>query len=537
MRSNPAGGHVHVIAGDLTRLACDAWLIPTDRNFRISGSFARALGVEAGACLSGLSWDGSRVLRLPGEEATPQQWLGDVGTWGVDASWYAEVVEPFVAAASADLHPRIDGRPPLLGVNVLGTGEGGMEADKGAIHEAILPAMYAAAARHGADLVLVCWGRRAYSAAQRVRRRLLRADAGDHSFLWDLGPRSDELVVAARRLAEEARRRDLVLFMGAGVSAGAGLPAWQGLLDNVARGIGMTEELLGRLRRLDLRDQAAVLQRRLGSARTLHDVIAGQLLHTSYALTHGHLASLPTSEAVTTNYDQLFEAAVTAVDGTIAVLPYQPVRRGERWLLKLHGSIDRDDSIVLTRSDYLGVPARHGALFGLVQAMLLTRHMLFVGYSLSDEDFHQLVHGVRLALAGADHASRFGTVLALFDDPLFADLWSEDLEVVSVADEPDGEPSPDEVAGAARRLQILLDLIAFEAADLDAFLLDRTYAGLLSDPEARLAQSLRALAEDSETSDAADDLPARARVRRLLGELGLPRSVDEGHPPNAARPR
>jgi len=175
VRSNAAGGHVHVIAGDLTRLACDAWLIPTDQDFRISGSFARALGVEADACLSGLSWDGSRVLFFTGTEPTAQQWLGDVGAWGQDASWYAEVVDPFVAAASAQLQQRIDDRPPLLGLNVLGTGEGGMEADKGANHEAILPAMYRAAARHGADLVLVCWGRRAYSAAQRVRRRLLQA--------------------------------------------------------------------------------------------------------------------------------------------------------------------------------------------------------------------------------------------------------------------------------------------------------------------------------------------------------------------------
>jgi hypothetical protein len=37
---------VHVIAGDLTRLVCDAWLIPTDHDFVISASFAPALGVE-----------------------------------------------------------------------------------------------------------------------------------------------------------------------------------------------------------------------------------------------------------------------------------------------------------------------------------------------------------------------------------------------------------------------------------------------------------------------------------------------------------
>jgi len=201
------------------------------------------------------------------------------------------------------------------------------------------------------------------------------------------------------------------------------------------------------------------------------------------------------------------------------VLPYEAVQPGQRWLLKLHGSIDRDDSIVLTRSDYLSVPARHGALFGLVQAMLLTRHMLFVGYSLSDEDFHQLVHGVRQALEGTEHTDRFGTVLTLFDDPMFAELWP-DLEVVAVADELVGEPTSSEKAEAARRMQILLDLVAFEAADLDAFLLDPTYADLLSPAERRLADRLRPLATDPDIASAGDDLPAGARVRQLLTELG-----------------
>ena len=512
-----------MIAGDLTRLACDAWLIPTDRDFRISGSFAAALDVEADTCLPGLSWNGSRVLRYPGEETTARRWLADVGTLGEEASRYATVIEPFVAEAAAEIRPQLDDRPPLLALNVLGTGEGGMEAEKGAIHKALFPALYDAAACHHADLVLVCWGRRAYSAAQRVRRGHLQDTcAGDYSSLWDLGPRGEALVRAARRLADDAHRRNLVLFLGAGVSAGAGLPAWQGLLDGIARRLGIDETDLGRLHRLDLRDQAAVLQRRLGSGTALQDVVAENLVHTSYALTHGQLASLPTGEAVTTNYDQLFEAAVEAVDGNIAVLPYQPVQHGTRWLLKLHGSIDRDDSIILTRSDYLGVPARHGALFGLVQAMLLTRHMLFVGYSLSDEDFHQLVHGVRLALAGAEHPARFGTVLALFDDPLFAELWSDDVEIVAVADEPDGDPSGAEVAQAARRLQILLDLIAFEAADLDSFLLDPTYAGLLSPEEQQLAQKLRVLTDDPAITTPASDLPAGARVRQFLRDLGAP---------------
>jgi predicted SprT family Zn-dependent metalloprotease len=34
---------------------------------------------------------------------------------------------------------------------------------------------------------------------------------------------------------------------------------------------------------------------------------------------------------------------------------------------------------------------------GRVQGMLLMRHMMFVGYSLKDEDFHELMHEVRAA--------------------------------------------------------------------------------------------------------------------------------------------
>src|SRR5207302_7615765 len=45
------------------------------------------------------------------------------------------------------------------------------------------------------------------------------------------------------------------------------------------------------------------------------------------------------------------------------------------------------EDIVLTRSDYLAMPRQYGALIGLVQGMLMMRHMMFVGYSLQDEDF------------------------------------------------------------------------------------------------------------------------------------------------------
>jgi hypothetical protein len=186
--SGSLSGHVHVVAGDLTRLVCDAWLLPTDGKFRISGSFAAEVGVAKDECLHGYKWSGGRVVRFRGKES-PQIWLGDVGAMRGPATRFADIVAPFVAAPVAELGMP-EGRRPLLALPVLGTGEGGMVDAKGDVHSALFPSLYAAAERYGVDLVLVCWGRRAYSAAQRIRRRFIDEEReGRIDALWDFGDR------------------------------------------------------------------------------------------------------------------------------------------------------------------------------------------------------------------------------------------------------------------------------------------------------------------------------------------------------------
>lgn len=200
-----------------------------------------------------------------------------------------------------------------------------------------------------------------------------------------------------------------------------------------------------------------------------------------------------------------------------AVLPYGPVAADQCWILKLHGCIALDERVVLTRSDYLDIPARHSALFGLVQAMLLTRHMLFVGYSLSDEDVHQIIHEVRLARC-QETGPTYGTILTLFDDPLFAELWGKDLKVVAVDQQPT-EVNDFAVAMAARRLEILLDLIAYLSADLDAFLLDPAYDSMLSPAERKTAEALKKI-EEALREIKEESSPAAGRIHRAFQELG-----------------
>jgi hypothetical protein len=503
-------GHVFIVQSDLTRVACDAWLLPTDEHFNIEAPWAAAVGLAGPGPLSGRSWGDDRVVRFDG-----RVWLGHIGTVEPDARWYAGVVDEFCRRASSEYRGRRS--KPLLAVNVIGSGAGGGTAAKGQTHEELQQALHRATRAHDVDLVLVCKTRRAYSAAQRARAKFVGDQDNTLRDVWNLGsePETAALLDVGDRLAERARARELVLFMGAGVSVDAGIPAWQELLSNVAARLSPeidSEEL----RTLDFRDQATLIQRRLGDM-PIGEAIRGALVVPRFTLLHALLASLPTDKAVTTNFDTLFEDAVVAAGEAIAVLPTAVPEEFERWLLKLHGSIDDVDSVVLTRAHYLDLSWRRGALLGLVQAMLLTQHLVFIGYSLSDEDFHELVAGVRIAAEGrtasaGERANRFGTVLRLGSQPLFEELWSNDFDVVSL-------PAPGD--GGGRTLAILCDYVGFKAADIDAFLLDETYEGMFDPSERELAGILGDVKDRLETlGDEVEHHPAARQVLDLLQRMG-----------------
>src|SRR5262249_8070865 len=136
-------------------------------------------------------------------------------------------------------------------------------------------------------------------------------------------------------------------------------------------------------------DRAAVIARRLPKGLSVGEAVAQLIADEArrHALGHALLARMPVDEVVTTNYDDLFARAGTAAGRPCAVLPGGAIRRGERWILKMHGTVQRPETIVLTRADYLRFQETRSALAGIVQALLLTRHMLFVGFSLHDDNF------------------------------------------------------------------------------------------------------------------------------------------------------
>ncbi len=445
-------GHLFVVHGDLHRLDCDGWLLPTDAALNIEPWAAEAV---AGAPSMPDGWH-DRVRTMPVHPpAAPPVWLTDVGAdHAMPMQWYLDGVRAFVeeAAELVTSSPgphgpagRVPARErPLLGLPLVATGRGGMQDAPDRVLRELLPALMELAATTGVDLALVTPDRLRYDAAQAARRHLVGMEQLFGTSL------TGEARSAADRLASRVPGQ-VGLFLGAGISMGAGLPGWRDLLVQVASRLdegALADEMRIVLAegRLDPLDVASLLAARLvggGSRgdRALREAVADITRAVQrHSLAHGLLASLGVERAVTTNYDELYESARAGARREVAVLPYQRPALEDAWLLKLHGDVGHVDDIVLTRQDFLRYASDRSALTGVVHALLLTQHLLFVGYSLSDPNFHRTVDEVRQALARAGDmdARLFGTVLvAERPAPAIRDLWGQDLEVVVSGDDPD----------------------------------------------------------------------------------------------------
>jgi hypothetical protein len=523
-------GHLFITRGDIRHLACHAWLLPTDRWATVEGVWRddTRIGPELGAgrhqeaIAAEPGWKGESVRAvqmLPRDEGGGAVWLGNVGGHeDTPVGWVVDAVVDFVKRAAEATTPDVDPPKrdrPLLAIPFVGTGEAGLATRKGEVVRELVERLGSELGSVDADVVLVTRNDEALAAAQRARRIAVGA-AWAERWDWAFGdgvPLPDGPYELGRRLGEEARHGRLVLFVGAGVSAGAGLPQWNELLDQLADGVVTQKSALERLPYLD---QATVIATALGRTRRTIGKAVAELIpeHGPYALAHSLIATLPVTELVTTNYDTRLESAADDAERPLAILDgRRTVAEVKRWLLKLHGSVDDPERIVLSRDDYLGYGQRRAALRGVVQAMLMTRHMVFVGFGLSDDNFHAIAHDVRSALRAGDEAAPqpFGTALLVRDNPLFDDLWRGDITRAALA------PEDADIGVGARRVELMLDLVLAESEAGLSHFMDPAFDDLLDGGERDLRDALKRL-----WTDHPGDGPAWEAVGELMKRLGGP---------------
>jgi hypothetical protein len=488
-------GHVFVIQGDTRRFACDAYLHATDKDLRKGGGWmvsAPDAPNRVDPALRGAFMREKRFT-LPlqeraGKPDEPTTILTAVPYHGVrHAGDFAPRLREFFKvgariARERGVTSRIGRRQkPLLAVPLFGTGGGGANRVRGEVFRLIYQESLRAAKKYDVDVAIVLRDPRDYALGQVIRREYDRA--------WP--ELSSALLARAQDLGALAADARLVPFMGAGVSMSAGAPSWNGLLARLAGAAGVDAEIVEKLKHHDVLDQAEYVRREFGrrfnedKSRFAKSVIEAVYVR-RYGLAPPLLAALDAEQAITLNYDRLFEWAAHDAQRPRRVIPGAATGE-ERWLLKLHGTVEKESSIVLTRDDYLGFNTDRAALSSLVKATLMTRHLLFVGFGMKDAHFHEIVHDVRRAVP--DHGGPFGTALVIGGDPVTEKLWGDDLTFVSLED--------------GRMLEIFLDAVLAYGASSNAYLLAEGFFTALSPEDQVLSAALTQMV---------DSIPESARA-------------------------
>lgn len=475
-------GHVFVVHGRLQDVTCDAIVIPTDTSFIVERHWDDVMGVpKHGQHVAPDGWSerhfGPASVTVKNErqlfwylDVTDEDRVMDLDRMGERiAQLTAEIVVGFAGAA-----PVRDRAQRLIALPLLSAGQGG-HAPEGAIAR-LLPTFTQLAAEHHVDFAVVVLDRERFEALQRRRRETLGFGFGvDRSAVGSgrvraVSPTTPEGRVVdqgaaptaengqvpdwmgpdgqAARLGRLAAERGLSLMIGAGVSAGAGLPTWDALLEGLKTHVTEADQpLVKDMTSLSALDQAELLERLITPDNAgPNDATFGNAVITSLglegetrvrpALGHLLLAGLQCPQAVTTNYDRLYEAAfegqltlpsTTAGPRRAATLPYERPEAGQSWILKMHGDADRPESLVLSRSSFVSYDSAHRPAGSLFQGMLMTSHVLFVGVSFTDDNVLRLTHEVADYLGTSASDSDFGTVLTLGEDAQRARLWQDHL--------------------------------------------------------------------------------------------------------------
>ncbi|MBV3867459.1 SIR2 family protein [Phocaeicola coprocola] len=232
-----------------------------------------------------------------------------------------------------------------------------------------------------------------------------------------------------QQLQDAARQNRLVIFVGAGVSASAGVPAWRELVDMFKNELpeGMYDQN-------DILKSAQIYRELRGEVEYMKQVKRilkyGQ---SSCNQIHKAIMELNPCHIVTTNYDDLLEQSALQNNKQYYVVVKDsdlPANQGERMLVKMHGDF-REGNIVLTENDYFDYSRNFPLIRSFLLSLFSTKVILFIGFSFDDINLKYILREVSSILE-----SKKQRVYMLVDDekPALAYLYflKKGIQLVSI---------------------------------------------------------------------------------------------------------
>jgi hypothetical protein len=200
------------------------------------------------------------------------------------------------------------------------------------------------------------------------------------------------------RLIEDAHAGKVLLFVGSGASTEAHNVPGRTFYDEIRSKVGMANE------RLAFPDLMSAFVSRFSRAdlltaffRRLRYIDSHPFFHRRATRFHRAVGQIPFfTEIVTTNWDDYFETATGAIP-LVQGSDFDYWDLPQRKVLKVHGSVLNPGSIVASREEYNRSldSLRAGALGTAARHLMATRSVVFIGYSLRDEDIRDAIEALR----------------------------------------------------------------------------------------------------------------------------------------------
>jgi hypothetical protein len=199
-----------------------------------------------------------------------------------------------------------------------------------------------------------------------------------------------------RMLTSAVFERRLIIVVGSGISKfSADYPLWTTLIDSMKQDL-LADEYIDEYFVGDNLDLAELYERVYGRSR-LGDKICHLLTSTREVnlAVYEAIAKLEPHIIITTNYDTLLESALDQLkfdyDLAIQSTNLTEWNQSNPLLLKVHGSINDYNSLIITKEDYTTFRRRFIFLSQFLSQQYAFNHVLYLGFSFQDPNFQYLL--------------------------------------------------------------------------------------------------------------------------------------------------
>lgn len=194
------------------------------------------------------------------------------------------------------------------------------------------------------------------------------------------------------------KQRQVILFVGAGVSIHLGLPSWDELIKFMAKDLDYDPDIFARLgSHVALAEYYIAKKNSIGPLRSQMDRDwHSSSIDISSSELHRIIVEFNFPIIYTTNYDRWLEKAFEYYNKPFTKITQASdiikIKEGITQIVKFHGDFDDDNSLVLTESSYFERLEFESPLDIKMRSDILGRTVLFVGYGLHDLNVRYLLY-------------------------------------------------------------------------------------------------------------------------------------------------